>query len=140
MAKKMVLVPESWLKQRLDGAGTSVPDVAPTRAEVSIVADVPAKNLSDLAQFLPKGYRQRAKILLHYLEPFIKLTDKDRVIYENGQLGSHILDLVKYFVSTFQTDRPVDAPKFAKLMDKAGVPNSAIVLKKKDPQGWKRAK
>ena len=128
MAKRMALVPESWLRQQPfnnERAGSS------SSMHVSVVEPKKETELSDLAQFLPKSYRGRARILLHYLQGHIKLNEQQRVLYPpNDQLGSHLLDLVKYYVATFPTDRPKDAPKFAKLMTSAGVPTSAIVSKR----------
>lgn len=128
MAKRMALVPESWLRQQPLSAGGS------SSAGTSIEVIEPKKetDLSELAQFLPKSYRGRGRILLHYLQGHVKLNEQQRVLYPpNQQLGSHILDLVKYFVATFPMDRPVDAPKFAKLLARAGVPSSAIAKKVK---------
>lgn len=102
--------------------------VAPKRSEITSVVDK-EDSLSDLAEFLPKSYRGRAKILLHYLHGHIRLNEQQRVVYPNDQVGSHILDLVKYFVSPFPSDRPLDAPKFTKLMTQAGVPSSALAKK-----------
>ena len=129
MAKKMVLVPESWLRH------TKSPEAEaePSTSQVSVIEPQKETDLSDLAQFLPKGYRNRGRILLHYLQAHLKLNEQQRVIYEpNNTLGSHILDLVKYFASPFAKDRPVDAPKFAKLLATVGVPSSAIA-KKREP-------
>lgn len=132
MAKRMALVPESWLRQIHTAA-----EPASSKQSISIVEPEPQKGLLEMADLLPKSYRSRARILLHYMEGHVKLNEQQRVIYPpNGQLGSHILDLVKYFVSTFPTDRPLDAPKFSKLMVRAGVPNSAIA-KKTEPSKWR---
>lgn len=97
------------------------------------------KGKTEMADLLPKSYRSRARMLLNYLDGHIKLNEQHRVIYPpNNQLGSHILDLVKYYVSTFPTDRPLDAPKFSKLMAKAGVPNSAIAKKTEPISKWRQ--
>lgn len=139
MAKRMALVPESWLKVSQPQQEHTVQSIAPS---ITVVEPPQAKQdpLADLAQLLPKSYRSRARILLHYLEGHLKLNSQQRVLYPpNDQPGSHILDLVKYYVSTWHTDRPLDAPKFAKLMTQAGVPTSAIA-KKTQPMSskWQR--
>ena len=86
-----------------------------------------------LAYFLPTSYQGKAKIVMHYLalSKDVKLTKKDRIIYPDGTIGSHILDLVKFAVSTFQSQRPKDASKFIRLLKKLGVPDMAIVNEKK---------
>ena len=96
----------------------------------------PQQDLMSLAEFLPKGYRSRARMLLHYLEGKVKLNAQQRVIYETGKVGSHILDLVKYFVANIETHRPLDAPKFQKIIAQAGVPSSALPKKRRlEPKG-----
>ena len=141
MAKRMALVPESWLKASQQQQGLSTQPQSSPPPSITIVEPPKQQNdLTELAQLLPKSYRSRARILLHYLEGHLKLNPQQRVLYPpNDQLGSHILDLVKYYVSTFPTDRPLDAPKFAKLMTQAGVPTSAIA-KKTQPMSnkWQR--
>lgn len=82
------------------------------------------ENIIDL---LPKGYRNKAKLLMHYI-PDIKLNNQGRVVYADGSLGSSLYDLVRYFVSSAQMSsaRPLDAPKFAMILTKAAVPQSAL--------------
>lgn len=139
MAKRMALVPESWLRQTMrppeapanHGPGTTVTLVEPPQHEKS--------DLAELAKLMPKSYRGRATTLLRSLDGKVKLNDQQHVLYPpNDQLGSHILDLVKYFVATWPTDRPIDAPKFAKLMTQAGVPAMAIAKKTQPQTKWQR--
>lgn len=133
MAKRMALVPESWLRQMNFNEGESK-----ARPTISVVEPPPKTQLIDLAELLPKNCRHKAKMLLHYLEGHVQLNDQQRVVYANGQLGSHIVDLVKYFVASYHTDRPIDAPKFQKLMIRAGVPNDAIAKKTEPISNWHR--
>lgn len=133
MAKRMALVPESWLRQT-----HTEPGPTPPKQSLTILEPEPKQSLIEMAELLPKSYRSRARMLLHYLEGHIKLNEQQRVIYPpNNQLGSHIIDLVKYFVSKFPTDRPLDAPKFEKLLAKAGVPNSAVAKKAEPMTKWR---
>lgn len=127
MAKKMALVPESWLSTRLNSEGNQ------TNPQAQIViADTGEESydkVSGLADLLPKHLRNKARMLLHYLNSQLKLDNQQRVIYGDGSVGSHIIDLVRYNISPFVKARPLDAPKFAKLMQTAGVPNAAIAKK-----------
>jgi len=84
-----------------------------------------------LAHFLPKSYQGKAKVVMHYLALHVRLTKKDRIIYPDGTIGSHILDLVKFAVSVFDSERPDDASRFIKLLKELGVPDMAIVDEKK---------
>ena len=90
-----------------------------------------ADYMNMLAYFLPKSYQGRAKVVMHYLAPHVRLTKKDRIIYPDGTIGSHILDLVKYTVSVFDSEQPDDASKFIMLLKEIGVPDMAIVDEKK---------
>ena len=56
----------------------------------------------------------------------LKLTADNDVIYPDGQIGSNIYDLIKYFVSdvNFSPPRPSDSKQFQKLLE--AVPKSAF--------------
>lgn len=103
MAKKMVLVPASWLENFKDD------------------------KLINLLEMVPKSYQPKARILLTCLQGKVKLTDQQRVIYSDG-VGSHIIDLVRYYVtpSQLKINRPEDAQKFGQLLEQHGVPSSAV--------------
>lgn len=140
MAKRMALVPESWLKQTMRPDDKQYPSQTTTTVTLVEPPQQEKSDLVELAQLMPKSYRGRATTLLRSLDGKVKLNDQQHVLYPpNDQLGSHILDLVKYYVSTWPTDRPIDAPKFAKLMTQAGVPAMALA-KKTQPQTnkWQR--
>jgi len=86
---------------------------------------------ANLVYFLPRSYRGKAKVVFSYLvSNDVKLTKKDRIIYPDGTIGSHILDLVKYTVSPFEMDSPKDSIKFMKYLEEIGVPELAIVKRK----------
>jgi hypothetical protein len=80
---------------------------------------------------LPKNQRGKARLLMHYLSPSIKLDSQQRVTYEwNGAQGSNLLDLIKYFTShndsMIKTPRPIDADDFSRLIRAVGVPEAAL--------------
>lgn len=123
MARRYALVPESWLHEQV-ASPTAQSHEKPTTTVYDVQKD---DTLSDIADLIPKNYRSKAKTLLHYVQRFIKLDSQQRVVYQPGnQIGSHIIDLVKYFVAPFPTERPIDAPQFQTLIEKAGVPKSAL--------------
>ena len=120
----MALVPESWLAARQhESIATKTPAVEVMEVET------PASTLSSLAELLPKRLQNKAKILLHYLDGNVQVNDKQRIVYSDGSVGSHVLDMVRYFVSPFVKQRPLDAPQFETLLKALGVPDSATVRK-----------
>lgn len=134
MARKMALVPESWLASNLRPTNSAMPST-----EVAIQEEQQhASNLESLVDLLPKCYRSKAKTILHHLQDRITLNDIQRVVYDDGTVGSNVLDLIRYFVSPFVKERPIDAPDFKKMMNDAGVPEF-VFAKKRDNilSNWK---
>jgi hypothetical protein len=136
MAKRYAIVPESCLQRLKEPrAATAVDEeTLPMHREEIVVHEetpetpAPANQVLDL---LPKNQRAKARILMHYLSPSIKLDSQQRVTYEwNGAQGSNLLDLLKYFTShndsLVKTPRPIDAEDFARLIRSAGVPEAAL--------------
>ena len=83
-----------------------------------------------LAELLPKNMRSRARLVLHYLENGnVIVNDLQRIVYQNGSVGSHIIDLTRYAVSPFMKTRPIDWPQFSALLQNLGVPSSSLANK-----------
>lgn len=82
----------------------------------------------DVINLFPKRLRSRASLLLHYVLKYLSLDHNDRVVYEDTSPGSHIVDLIRYFIHprTVKIDRPVDAVKFALALKAKGVPDAAF--------------
>ena len=111
MARKIALAPESFSLHE------------------QLVAEKAQDSIKDMPNLLPKNMRGKARILVHYLNG-ISVNDMQRIVYNDGEVGSHVLDLVKYAVSPFfQKQRPLDWPKFLSLLESLGVPESAIARK-----------
>ena len=108
MAKRYRLVPDSGV----EGAENSFAEKA--------------MNFSTLVELLPKNLRNKARILVHYLENKITLNEHQRIVYENGEVGSYLLDMIRYYVSPLVKQRPVDAPDFESVLKNLGVPSSAL--------------
>jgi hypothetical protein len=125
MARKYALVPESWLTARYENH-----DTTKNSSDIEIADPKIEHSFAQMVELLPKNLRNRAKIMLHYLEGKITLNEHERVQYSDGAIGSHLLDLVRYYVSPLAKARPVDAPKFEAVMQSIGVPASAYVQKK----------
>lgn len=126
--KKYALIEESLLKklraqQKPDG--TLQPQPQPIEFTKLTSS---SSNLYDIVDVLPKRFRNKGKILAHYLENQITLNPQERVVYPEGQVGSHFIDLARYFISSpaLKINRPPDASKFCKILKNAGVPNSAL--------------
>lgn len=145
MAKRYALVPESWLSS-LNGGMVRTSDFQPSNTQQVLHENVSptvvateskrSSNVSQMAELLPKNLKTRARIILHYLENGnVNINDMQRIVYDDGTIGSHILDLTRYAISPFLKTRPVDWPQFRDLLDKLGVPNSAIVNRNSDVAG-----
>lgn len=148
MAQKFALIPHETY-QRLANR-TLQPDNGPlscpineNKPDIHIYGHQPEENADflELAELMPKNLRAKAKLLMHYLQGAIQLDAQSRVVFQTEtadgtseeQIGSHILDLIKYFVSpsiTFGHEaaalRPIDAPKFAQLLSSIGIPQTAL--------------
>ena len=61
---------------------------------------------------LPNDSRSKAEDLVEKLKPTVNIAD--RVMYEDGTIGSNIVDLLKYYVMPEAYERPVDYHKFVK--------------------------
>ena len=93
-------------------------------------------NLRDLSIMLPKTYRNKGAALLTAIEDKVNLDERCRVIY-NDEMGSHIVDLVRYCVAPKQlkVSRPADAKKFYSLLEDVGVPKS-LYVQRYDNKEW----
>jgi len=89
-------------------------------------------DLAALASMLPNSMKSRAKIMARYLSD-LKLTDTDRVIYEDSTIGSNIIDLMRYALSPFYRSRPLDWPQFSQLIKKYAVPESILAQRINGP-------
>lgn len=83
-----------------------------------------SKPENEIIELLPKAYRSRAKVILHYLLPNLKQDQNKHIIFPDGTIGSHILDYLRYFLNPLKAKPPVEANKFANLLEKSGVPQS----------------
>lgn len=76
----------------------------------------------DVINLLPKSYKGRAKVLLHYLKP--RLDKSARIIYDGGKIGSHILDLIRFVLNPLKSRSPPDRDDFLTLLKQSGMPQS----------------
>jgi len=130
MAKRYALVPESWLQQQNVAPtlqNSQTPN--PTPSNVSL-ASPPEKqqSLADIEKILPRNLQSRARMILHYLDSAnVHVNDMQRIVYSDGSVGSHIVDLVRYAISPFLKTRPIDWPRFKTLLESIGTPDSIMV-------------
>ena len=111
MAQKFAFMPESQASQ---------PDQLPEKSS--------EPNLENLPELLPKNMRGKARILVHYLNG-INVNNMQRIVYNDGVVGSHVLDLIRYTVSPFSNNRPLDWPDFKKILEQCNVPDSVYCQK-----------
>lgn len=155
MAQKFTLIPTALLDKIRTSQPTPNDHTGPTAATQESsdpgvhenlrypdgnvhIEDSPHENaLESLPLLLPKKQQHKATVIVHFLKTLLKLDTNQRVVYEDGTIGSHLLDLLRFFTSPISVTRfrPLDALKFGLLMRKAGVPDYAIgrqlVLKRK---------
>lgn len=115
MAKKMVLVPADNLEHTEE-----------------------VRDMSALAEMLPKSYQSRGKALLKLLKGKVQLDSRDHVVYENGEKGSHIVDLVRYFVTPkhLKVTRPFDSNLFYSILIDLGTPTSLMARANTVNSSW----
>lgn len=136
----MALVPESWLHRNFQDDSTCAKPSLAAPTEVTVHDDATSRtNMDSIPDLLPKCYRAKAKIIVHYLRAKITLDENQRIVYPDKSVGSHILTLLRYFVSPFVKERPLDAPKFRKLMKEVGVPDYVYAKENKNNaiSNWK---
>ena len=95
--------------------------------EVSLSNDVEQlkPKAEDILNVLPQRLRSEARILVPYLKN-VNINDVQRIVYSDGVVGSPILDLVSYAVSSSDHERPLDWPRFKDLLNSLGVSDSVI--------------
>ena len=117
MAKRFALVPESWLEARNAELSPKKNNVSPkTIVNLGNSQEKLPKSknkLGNLAELLPKNLKTRGRVVLHYLENGnVNVNDVQRIVYSDGAVGYHVLDLIRYAISPFVKTRPLDWPQF----------------------------
>lgn len=81
-----------------------------------------------LLVFFAKRFRSRISVLLRFILPRIKLDENMRVLYDDGSIGSNIIDLVRYYTipTNTKTTRPTDAVRFGLWLKQIGAPLSVL--------------
>ncbi len=94
--------------------------------------DIWMEKIPELLEFFPKRLQNRARIIFMSLHNHMKIDEDNRIIYtmEDGAImqGSSIIALVHYVITPLppnkKQNRPFDLTTFAKVLQKAGVPNN----------------
>lgn len=123
----MVLVPLAEWK-RLKGQPVEQTTPPPTIVEES--------KTEDIALLLPKSYRARAKIILHFISP--RINSDQRVVFSDGSTGAHVIDYLRFVLNSLKTRAPIGLDKFMSVMRETGVPESVYV--KRDAAAVRNAK
>jgi hypothetical protein len=129
MSKEYILVPiTEWkrLKGQTDKASSHAPAPIPTATNDLQIEPEPEEKekKEDIIDLLPKAFRSRAKIILHYLSS--RLQPDNRLMYSNNQASSHIIDLLLYVLNPLSKKVPGDANEFLNLLKVSGVPESVF--------------
>lgn len=149
MASKFALVPwDDYKRLSSRRVGTSALPQEPDSQGIHIYGLEPQNNedslLMSVVDLLPRQLRSKGRLLLHYMAGKITLDDQSRIIYTVGdpggsaheEIGSHILDLVRFTVSPSShfgnpdepsANRPRDYDKFQSLIAQiGGIPSAAF--------------
>ena len=96
--------------------------------QVNVSSDESEDVKEDILSLFPKRFKQRAAVVLQYTMKFAKLDENHRIIHTDGSIGSHIVDLIKYFIypPAMNVERPLDALDFAIKLKEHGIPESSI--------------
>jgi len=73
---------------------------------VKLLKGPPFLLMKMIKDILLKNLRNKARILLHYLDGKVKIDDRERIVYSDDYVG---LDLVRYYASPLVKNRPPDA-------------------------------
>jgi hypothetical protein len=126
MSREMVLVPLAEWKRLKEGQATppAQTQVHPQSAVTEIVQEneKPTKSKAVVVDLLPKTYRARANIILHYIEPYIN--SENHVVFSDGSQGAHVIDYLRYVLNSLPTHAPVQSEKFLDLLNSSNVPES----------------
>lgn len=144
MSREMVLVPlVEWkrLKEtsRMSTTAAEASDPSQTITEIQEESPKELNQENDIIDLLPKTYRSRAKIILHYLFPYLN-SDK-RVVFADGSIGAHVIDYLRFVLNSIKTHAPPDIGSFMTLLETLGVPDSvykkhSVVIPKKSDAVW----
>lgn len=138
MAKEMILVSlAEWERMKSKHRGqTTDPHEEVRKPAISVLAieevdhqdSAETKDKTEsILDLLPKVYKARGRVLLHYLSP--KLDSDYRLSYSDGVRSSHVLDLIKFAINPLAKRVPFDAYAFYDLLAALGVPASAYAVR-----------
>lgn len=99
MAKRMKLVPDTWTDQ----FGT----------EADQAVQPSSSKADDVIEF-PERIRKKADQIWPVIKTMVRLNSSQQVIYDDQTVGSHIADLLEYFLlpPSKLRPRPFDSDKF----------------------------
>lgn len=94
---------------------------------------------------LHNKYHNSASIIMNRLKSAgIEINPEGRIIYTDGQLGSNLIDLLKYFLypKGEKMNRPVDAIVFGMLLKQLNVPDNLLTrsISRKNGDSTRRRK
>lgn len=90
--------------------------------------------ITDIIDLFPKQYRNKVKILMHYLKG-MKLNDDGSFEIGNDSYSS-LIDLIKYAIIPWVKKVPEDGNRFLSYLKSINVPNSVITSRMPTPTNW----
>ncbi|MCP3681356.1 MAG: hypothetical protein GY861_01575 [bacterium] len=88
----------------------------------------PDTQIEEIINLLPKNIRKKATTFLYYLFQKVTISSDSRIQYPDGEMGSPILDIVKYFTtsSKIPVKMPFDGIKLSRLIEQWSFPEAAF--------------
>lgn len=86
------------------------------------------ENLTAIINLISKPQRGRARLLIEWIKPHVRITSTGRWRPNENEIADPIYDLVKFFTAPPQLkiERPISAPAFYKFLQRIDTPRSAI--------------
>ena len=141
MAKPFVLIARDQLKglmekskeEKTKNVETSLPHIQPIILEGS--SEEVKKNVAELVELLPKTYKNRAKSLLKFLEPYLSIDSSNQLVFTyKTQVFSALWDLI-FFLFTNEnfgrTTRPLEATDFLSALIDLKIPQRLLSTKQR---------
>jgi hypothetical protein len=127
---RKIISPDDWRREMLNNLQSFKGEKSDFVKEIIDHEKTPSlmhDDYNNFLQIIPKKMQAKAKILLLYLLPKIKLDDNNCIIYLN-KTGSPLIDLLLFILTPAHLKKkmPPDIGDFAQLLLDLKIPRSAI--------------
>lgn len=138
MAKSFVLIARDQLQGLVEKSSLKKEAVVPPQIHALNIGEDKEevkKNVAELVELLPRTYKNRAKSLLKFLEPYLSIDSSNQLVFtHNTQVFSALWDLI-FFLFTNEnfgrTTRPLEATDFLAALIDLKIPQRLLSTKQK---------